>query len=79
MGGSVQGLCLIAGRERRLKEKASYHIGGGSNHTLSPTVLGRGVGARDTQLNAIGEKERPGGVVVKHAAIVALEGMDRAT
>jgi hypothetical protein len=41
----VQGLCPIAGRERRLKEKATDHIGGGSNHALGPTILSRGVGA----------------------------------
>jgi hypothetical protein len=79
VSGSVQGLCPIASRERRLKEKTSDHIGGGSNHALSLTILGRGVGARETQLNAIGEKERPGGMVIKLAATVTLEGTDRAT
>jgi hypothetical protein len=40
----VQGLCPVAGRERRLEEKAANHIGGGANHALSPAILGRGVG-----------------------------------
>jgi hypothetical protein len=31
------------------------------------------------QLNVVGEKERPGGVVVKLTTIIALQGMDRAT
>ena len=44
VGGGAQGLCPIAGGERRLKEKATYHIGGGSNQALGPTVLSRGVG-----------------------------------
>jgi hypothetical protein len=44
VGGCVQGLCLVTGSERCLKEKAADHIGGGSNHALGPTVLGRGVG-----------------------------------
>jgi hypothetical protein len=57
VGGDVQGLCPIASRERRLEEKATDHIGGGVNHALDPTVLGRGVGARETQLNATGEEE----------------------
>jgi hypothetical protein len=37
VGGGVQGLCPVAGRERCLEEKASNHIGGGGNHALSPT------------------------------------------
>ena len=45
VGGSVQGLCLVAGRERRLKEKASGHVGCGPNDAFGPIVLGRGVGA----------------------------------
>jgi hypothetical protein len=39
--------------------------------------LGRGVGARETQLDAISEKERTRGVVIKLAAIVTLHGTDR--
>jgi hypothetical protein len=55
--GGVQGLCPVAARERHLEEKATDHVGGGANHALCPAVLGRGVGARETQLNAIGEEE----------------------
>jgi hypothetical protein len=77
--GGVQGLYLVAGGERSLEEKGADHIGGGVNHAFSPAVLGRGVGARETQLDAIGEKERTGGVVVELAAIVTLQGTDRAT
>jgi hypothetical protein len=40
--------------------------------------LGRGVGTREAQLNAIGEKEGTGGVVVELVAIVTLQGTDRA-
>jgi hypothetical protein len=79
VGGGVQGLCPVVGRERRLKEKATNHVGGGANHSLGPTVLGRGVGAREMQLNATGEEERPRGMVVELAAIVTLQCMDRAT
>jgi hypothetical protein len=43
----VQGLCLVAGRERRLKEKVADHISGGPNHALGPIVLSRGVVARE--------------------------------
>jgi hypothetical protein len=67
------------GKERHLKEKAANHIGGGSNKVFGPTVLGRGVGARETQLNATSEKGRPGGVFVEPMAIVTLQGTDRAT
>jgi hypothetical protein len=36
----VQGLCPVAGRERRLKEKAADLVGGGANDAFDPTVLG---------------------------------------
>jgi hypothetical protein len=29
--GGVQGLCLVADRERRLEEKTTDHVGGGAN------------------------------------------------
>jgi hypothetical protein len=45
MGSGVQGLCLVAGRERCLKEKAAGHVGGGTNDAFGPIVLGRGVRA----------------------------------
>jgi hypothetical protein len=57
VGGGVQGLCPVAGRERRLEEKTTDHVGGGANHALCPVVLGGGVGARETQLNATSEEE----------------------
>jgi hypothetical protein len=68
----VKSLCLVAGGERCLEEEASNHVGGSANHSLSTTVLGRGVGARETQLDTTGEEERPRGIVVKLAAIVTL-------
>jgi hypothetical protein len=79
MGGSVQGLCPVAGRERRLEEKAAEHIGGGVDHAFGSAVLCRGVGARETQLDAMSEEERTGGVVVELATIVTLQSTDRAT
>jgi hypothetical protein len=45
VGGGVQGLCPVGGRERRLEEKAADHIGGGPNHAFGLAVLGRGVRA----------------------------------
>jgi hypothetical protein len=78
MRGSMKGLCPVGGRERRLKEKAADHVGGGANHALGPVVLSRGVGTRETQLDAASEEERTGGVVVELAAIVALHDTDRA-
>jgi hypothetical protein len=59
MSSGVQSLCPVAGREKCMKEKAMNHIGGGANDVFNPTILGRGVRARETQLNAVGEeKER---------------------
>jgi hypothetical protein len=72
VGGGVQDLCPVASRERRLEEKAADHVGGGAYHALCPAVLGGGVGARETQLNATGQEEWPRGVVVELAAVVAL-------
>jgi hypothetical protein len=51
--GDVQGLCPVAGRERRLEENATDHISGGANHAFDPVVLGRCVGARETQLDTV--------------------------
>jgi hypothetical protein len=55
--GDVQDLCPVADRERALEEKATNHISGGANHVSGPAVLGRGVGARETQLNAMSERK----------------------
>jgi hypothetical protein len=73
MRGGVKGLCPVGGKERCLKEKAADHTGGGVNHALGPTVLSRGVGTRETQLDAVSEEERTRGVVVELATIVALQ------
>jgi hypothetical protein len=78
VGGGVQGLCPVAGRERRLEEKATDHTGGGANHAFDPAILGRGVRARETQLDAMSEKERAGGVIVELASVFTLQGTDRA-
>jgi hypothetical protein len=40
MCGGVQGLCPVAGKESRLKEKASDHVSGGVNDAFGPTILG---------------------------------------
>jgi hypothetical protein len=78
VGGGVQGLCPVAGRERCLEEKAADHIGGGANHAFGPAVLGRGVRARETQLDAMREKEGAKGAIVELAVVVTLKGTDRA-
>jgi hypothetical protein len=46
---------------------------------FGPIVLGKGVGARETQLDAIGEKERTRGTTVELTTIVTLQGTDRVT
>jgi hypothetical protein len=38
VGGSVQGLCPVAGRERRLEEEAAEHISGGGGGCARPAV-----------------------------------------
>ena len=79
MGSGVQGLCPVADRERCLKEEATNHVGGGANDAFRLAVLGRGVGAQETQLNAMGEKEGARGVVVDLAAVITLKGTNRTT
>jgi hypothetical protein len=78
MCGVVQGLYLVASRERCLKKEAANHIVGGANDTFGQAILGRGLGAWETQLNAMGEEEGARGVVVEVVTIITLEGMDRA-
>jgi hypothetical protein len=58
MCGGVQGLCPVAGRERRLEEKAANHIGGGASDAFNPIVLGRGEGTQETQLTLWVRKEQ---------------------
>jgi hypothetical protein len=79
MCGGVQGLGPVAGRERLLEDKVADHVGGGANDAFGPTIMGSGVGARETQLDAMSEEEGVRGVVVELTTIITLEGMDQAT
>lgn len=78
MGSSVQGLCPIVGGKRCLKEEAIDHVVGGANNLFGPAVLGGSVGARGSQLHAVGEKGWRGGVV-ELIAVITLECTNRAT
>jgi hypothetical protein len=78
MCSGVQSLCPVAGRVRRLKEEAADHVGGGANDAFFPVVLGRGVRARETHLNTVGE-EGARSVVVELAAVITLKGTNRTT
>jgi hypothetical protein len=40
MCSGVQGLCLVAGRERSMEKKATDQVGGGVNDVFGPVVLG---------------------------------------
>jgi hypothetical protein len=46
IGSSIQGLCPITGRKRRLKEEAD-HVSGGANNPFGPAVLRGSVGTRE--------------------------------
>jgi hypothetical protein len=59
------------------EKEAADHVGGVANDVFDPTILGRGVGARETQLDTMGE-EGVRGVVVNLVAIITPKGMDRA-
>ena len=75
VGGCVKGIGPVAGRKRRLEEKAADHVGDGANHAFGPTVWGRCVWTRETQLNATSEEERSRGIIVKLAVVVTLQCM----
>jgi hypothetical protein len=63
----------IDGGKRRLKKEATCHVSGGANNAFDPTVLWGSVGARESQLNTVGEKEGTRGGVVELAIVIALE------
>lgn len=75
MSSSVYGIYPIAGKKRRLKEEAVDHVSGGANNPFVTTVLRGGLGARESQLNTVRDKEMRGGVV-ELVAIIILEGTD---
>jgi hypothetical protein len=58
MSSSVQGLHPISGRKRRLKEKATDHVGSGANNVFDPTVLSRGRETRAATEHRWKKKER---------------------
>jgi hypothetical protein len=78
MSSGVQGLCPVDGKERRLDEEATNHVGGDANDAFDLAVLGRSVRAREAQLNVVGEEGARGGVV-ELSAIVTLKGTNRTT
>ena len=45
MSSGVQGLCPVAGMERRLKEEATNLVGGGADDAFGLAILGGGVRA----------------------------------
>jgi hypothetical protein len=79
MGSSVQGLFLIVGWKKCLKEEVADHVGGGLDNPFDLAILRGSVGTRELQLNTMGKKEGARGRVVKLAAVIALKSMNRAT
>ena len=69
MRSSVQGLCPIASRKRRQQKEVANHVGGGVNNPFDSTILRGSVGARESQLNVVGEKQGARGGVVKLAFV----------
>ena len=51
------------------------HIGGGANDVFCPAVLGRGIGARKTQMDVMCKEKGARGIVVELVAIITLKGM----
>ena len=57
VGGSGESLHPVAGWEGGLKEETTEHVIGSANHTLSSTILMRGVGTGEAELDTVGEEE----------------------
>lgn len=66
----------IGGRSVSLEKKRADHIVGGTNNELCFTLLGKGVGARHTKVDAMGEEECARVGVVKLTAVVTLNGLN---
>jgi hypothetical protein len=76
IGGCVQGLSLVAGKKRILKEETTQHVVGGANHALGLAIPRGDVRARHPQLHAMGEKEGARRGVIKLTTIIALNSLD---
>jgi hypothetical protein len=63
-------------KEREPRKKRADHIVGGTNNALCFTLLGKGVGARHTKVDAMGEEERARVGVVKLTTVVTLNGLN---
>ena len=79
IGGGVEALRPEARGQGGLKEKGAHDIVRGANHSLCLAILGRSVRARHTKLHTPREEERAGGVVVKLALVVTLDGLNSET
>jgi hypothetical protein len=79
MGSNIQGLYPLAHRKRCIKEEAIDHVIGGTDNPYGLAVLRGSVGAQESQLNAVGEKEGARGRVVELTTVVTLEGTNRVT
>jgi len=79
MGGGVQGLNPVRGRQTCLEQERAEDVVGGTNDPFSSTILRRSVGAGHAQVCAAGEEEGPGVGVIKLAPVVALHSFDSGT
>lgn len=78
VGGGVKALCLVARRDRGLEEQGVHDVVSGTNHMLSLAILGRSVRTGYPELYAMGEEERPRGVI-KLSIVVALDSLNGVT
>jgi hypothetical protein len=74
--GGGEGLGPIFSWHGGMGEESTNCLIQRAEHALSAPILCRGVGARHVQRNVVFVKEIMGGVVVKLAAVVCLEGKD---
>jgi len=79
VGGGVEALSPVTGREGGLEQQGAHDVVGGANHALGLAVLRRSVGAGHPQLHTEGQEEGTGRRVVKLSPVVALNTLDGAT
>jgi hypothetical protein len=72
MGGCVKSLCPIFRRHRGLNKERTNNIVRGPDGSLSFAILGRGVGARESQSCAMRREKEAICVIVEFLAIVTL-------
>lgn len=72
VGGGTESCSPKGGRYVSLEKEGANDIVSSVNNAFSFTILGRSVGARHSEMNAMGQEESAGAEVIELAAVVSL-------